>query len=71
MVKEGRGRLFKRADGKYLIYVPVDLCKDSMFPFHKLESGPRGGSSSVFVKVSFEIGKGPQLTIEPWKEPES
>lgn len=33
MVKEGKGRLFKRKDGKYFIYVPVALAEDSMFPF--------------------------------------
>jgi len=33
MVNEGRGRLFKRSDDKYLVYLPVDLAEDSMFPF--------------------------------------
>jgi len=33
MVSEGRGRLFRRTDGKYLIYLPVYLAEDSMFPF--------------------------------------
>jgi len=33
MVNEGRGRLFRRKDGKYLIYVPLKLAEDSMFPF--------------------------------------
>jgi hypothetical protein len=48
MVSEGRGRLFRRKDGKYLIYVPKDLAEDSMFPFK--------GSSSTLVKISFKIG---------------
>ena len=62
MVNEGRGRLFRRKDGKYLIYLPKDLAEDSMFPFN--------GSDSIFVKVSFKIGDTPKLLIEQWKEPE-
>jgi len=31
MVSEGKGRLFKRKDGKFLIYLPKDLAEDSMF----------------------------------------
>ncbi len=59
MVNEGRGRLFRRKDGKYLIYVPLDLAEDSMFPF-KTET-------SVKVKVSFKIGDD-KLIVEKWKE---
>jgi len=59
MVSEGRGRLFRRKDGKYLIYVPVDLAEDSMFPI-KTET-------SVEVKISFKIGDN-KLTIEKRKE---
>ena len=70
MVSEGRGRLFKRKDNKYLIYLPVDLCKDSMFPFKVFGPGSRGGGDNVYVKVSFKIGADPKLIIEPWKEPE-
>ncbi len=63
MVSEGRGRLFKRRDDKYLVYLPKDLCEDSMFPFK--------GAESIFVKVSFKIGaKKPELLMEEWKEPE-
>ena len=61
MVNEGRGRLFKRKDGKYLIYVPKDLAEDSMFPFK--------GSSSIKVKIRFKIG-GEKILIERWKEEE-
>ncbi|MDH5437564.1 MAG: hypothetical protein OEX76_01535 [Candidatus Bathyarchaeota archaeon] len=60
MVNVGKGRLFRRADGKYLIYLPLDMATDSMFPF-KTES-------SVRVKVSFKIGN-KKLTIEPFEEP--
>ena len=61
MVKEGKGRLFKRKDAKYLIYVPVSLAEDSMFPFPLDEA-----NTAVSVKVSFEIG-GDKLTVEKWK----
>jgi hypothetical protein len=61
MVNEGRGRLFRRKDGKFLIYLPKDLAEDSMFPFK--------GSDSIFVKVSFKIGDD-KLIIERWPEQE-
>jgi len=61
MVSEGRGRLFRRKDGKYLIYLPKDLAEDSMFPFK--------GSDSIFVNVSFKLGDD-KLLIEKWKEPQ-
>jgi hypothetical protein len=60
MVNEGRGRLFRRKDGKFLIYLPKDLAEDSMFPFK--------GSDSIFVKVIFKLGD-TKLLIEKWKEP--
>ena len=61
IVNEGRGRLFRRKDGKYLIYLPKDLAEDSMFPFK--------GADSIFVKVSFKLGK-TDLLVEKWVEPE-
>jgi len=61
MVNEGRGRLFRRKDGKYLIYVPLDLAKDSMFPFKGLDS--------IRVKVSFKPNGDKKLLIEKWTEP--
>lgn len=60
MVNEGKGRLFKRKDGKFLIYLPKDLAEDSMFPFK--------GSDSVFVKISFKLGDN-KLIVEKWEEP--
>jgi len=62
MVNEGRGRLFRRVDGKYLIYLPLYFAEDSMFPFK--------GSDSIPVKVSFKPGGDKKLIIEEWKEPE-
>jgi len=59
MVSKGRGRLFRRKDGKYLIYLPKDLAEDSMFPF-KTET-------SVRVKVAFGIG-GKTLTIKKYEQ---
>ena len=55
VVNTGKGRLFRRKDGKYLIYLPKDLAEDSMFPFRT--------ETSVRVKVSFDIGR-QRLLIE-------
>jgi hypothetical protein len=60
MVSDGRGRLFRRKDGKYLVYLPKDLAEDSMFPFK--------GSDSIFVKVSFKPSGDNRLLVEKWKE---
>jgi hypothetical protein len=60
LVNEGRGRLFRRKDSKYLIYLPKDLAEDSMFSFK--------GADSIFVKVSFKL-KGDKLLIEKWVPP--
>jgi hypothetical protein len=59
MVNTAKGRLFKRKDDKYLIYVPVDLAEDSMFPFQT--------NSAVPVKISFTVGDN-KLKIEKWNE---
>jgi len=60
MVSEGRGRLFRRKDGKFLIYLPKDLAEDSMFPFKD--------ATSVLVKVTFKLGD-EKLLIEKWQGP--
>jgi hypothetical protein len=57
MVSEGKGRLFRRKDGKYLVYLPKDLAEDSMFPFKC--------SDTIFVKVSFALGDR-KLLVEKW-----
>jgi len=67
---EGRGRLFKRKDGKYLIYLPKDLCEDSMFPFKNWGKSARAGSDSISVKASFKKGGKTELLIEEWAAPD-
>ena len=59
MVSEGKGRIFKRKDGKYLVYIPKDLAEDSMFPFKT--------GTSMKIKISFKIGE-KKLIVEKWKE---
>jgi len=61
MVKEGKGRIFRRTDGKYMYYIPLDLATDSMFPFPLSEVKP-----SVRVKVSFQYTQ-KRIIIEEWK----
>lgn len=60
MVSEGRGNLFRRKDGKFLLYVPKDLAEDSMFPFKVRKS--------MSVKISFKMGQ-KKIIVEEWKEP--
>jgi hypothetical protein len=61
MVSEGKARLFKNSQGRYLIYLPVDLAQDSMFPFKV--------GDSMNVRVGFKQGDN-KLTITEWKEEE-
>jgi hypothetical protein len=62
VVSEARGRLFRRKDGKYFLYIPVYLAEDSMFPIKATPANPK-----VRVKISFKVGDN-KLTIEKWKE---
>ncbi len=66
MVLEGTGRLFRRKDGKFLIYIPKDLAEDSQFPF-KIRARPRsnglGWQHSERVNVRVELGSRPRLVI--------
>jgi hypothetical protein len=66
LVSEGRGRLFRRKDGKYLLYLPVDLAEDSMFPFKNYTKTKRG-ADSIPVRVVFKHGEN-RLLIEKWSE---
>ena len=68
MVSEGRGRLFRRKDGKYLLYLPVDLAEDSMFPFKNYTKTKRG-ADSIPVRVVFKHGEN-RLLIEKWSQAE-
>jgi len=56
MVATGTGRLFRRTDGKYFLYLPKNLAEDSAFPF--------GPETSVPVKVVIDRERG-QLLIMP------
>jgi len=61
--------LFRRTDGKYLIYIPKSLAEDSMFPFQNWQDDKRTGEkNSIPVKVSFKR-RVQRLIIEEWKEP--
>ena len=62
MVNKAKGRLFKRKDDKYLIYVPVDLAEDNMFTFQT--------NASVPIIISFNVGDN-KLKIEKWIEKET
>jgi len=44
MTSEGKARLFRRKDNKYLIYIPKTVAEDSMFPFK---------GESVKLKMTF------------------
>ncbi len=61
MVCEGKARFFKNSQGRYMIYLPVDLCEDSMFPFKVTDS--------MHVQVDFKQGDN-KLTIAAYKKPE-
>jgi hypothetical protein len=62
VVNVGKGNLFRRKDGKYLIYLPKGFAEDSMFPFRT--------ETSVRVKVSFKNGE-EKLVIKPFEEKSS
>jgi len=59
MGNEGKGTIFKRKDDRYLLYLPVRLVDDSMFPLKCDNSMP--------VKVSFNAADG-KLLVEKWNE---
>jgi len=58
-VSEGKGRIFRRKDKKYLLYLPVYLVEDSMFPFQMQTE------TEAYVKVSFKQGQ-KALLVEEW-----
>jgi hypothetical protein len=56
LVSEGKGRLFRRNDGKFLLYLPKDMCEDSAFPWKLSEA-----NHDVYLKVTFTLK--PEKTI--------
>ena len=59
MGNEGKGTIFRRKDDRYLLYLPVKVVDDSMFPL-KCEG-------SIPVKVHFNPNEG-KLIVEKWTE---
>ena len=59
MGNEGRGTIFRRKDDRYLLYLPVRVVDDSMFPLKCHSSMP--------VKVRFSPRDG-KLFVEKWTE---
>lgn len=69
MPNQGKGNLFRRKDGKYLIYLPKDLCEDSMFPFKAifkamLKPSPRAADAfSLPVTISFSLAQNAPIAL--------
>ncbi len=61
MGTEGKGTIFKRKDDRYLLYLPVRIVDDSMFPLKCDGSMP--------VKVCFSPNDG-RLIVEKWSDKE-
>ncbi len=61
MGTEGKGTIFRRKDDRYLLYLPVRVVDDSMFPL-KCD-----GSMPVRVKFCPNDNK---LVVEKWQENE-
>jgi hypothetical protein len=59
MGNEGKGTIFRRKDDRYLLYLPVRVVDDSMFPL-KCEG-------SMPVKIHFNAKEG-KLIVEKWVE---
>jgi hypothetical protein len=59
MGNNGKGTIFRRKDDRYLLYLPVRVVDDSMFPLKCDGSMP--------VKVSFNPAEG-KLIVEKWTE---
>jgi len=55
LVREGVGSIFTRKDGKYFVYLPMSLVKDTEFPFKITET--------IKVKVRFKPNE-KRLVIE-------
>jgi hypothetical protein len=55
MVNQGVGSIFRRKDGKYFVYLPMALVRDTAFPFKITET--------IKVKVRFRPNE-KRLVIE-------
>jgi len=49
MVLSKEGTLYRRKNGIMLLYIPVELTRDSQFPFSRLE---KGNSQKVMIHVN-------------------
>ena len=58
MVQEDIGSIFRRADGKFFVYIPQAVAEDTGFPFSV--------NSSTKVKVGFTSDR--KIVIEPLDE---
>lgn len=52
MTSKGKGRLYRREDGRYILYLPAAVCEDSAFPFPI----PMENREAMDVTVRFEVG---------------
>lgn len=59
MGNEGKGTIFRRKDDRYMLYLPVRVVDDNMFPLKC--------SGSMPVKVHFSAKDG-KLIVEKWTE---
>jgi len=62
LVNEGRRTIFRIKGLKYMLYLPVGVVDDSMFPFKC--------NKSMCVRVGFKPGSD-KLIVEKWKEAEN
>jgi hypothetical protein len=66
MASKGKGTIFRRKDGKYLLYLPLDVVEDTGFPFRPTNETSRRGGEAIPVQISFRIGER-KVIIEDWK----
>jgi hypothetical protein len=61
MGNKGKGTIFMRKDDRYLLYLPIRVVDDTMFPLKCKGSMP--------VKVHFNLKEG-KLIVEKWPQEE-
>jgi hypothetical protein len=57
LVDKGEARLFRRKDGKFLIYLAKDFAEDSQFPFKLTEQSESIKLEAAFTKDSIILRK--------------